>query len=50
MDMCYNIGGKEAESILSSFTYTEGENESDYDVVLARSDAYFIPRHKIIHE
>ena len=42
--------GKEAESILGSFTYNEGEDESDYDTVLAKFEAYFIPRRNVIHE
>ncbi|XP_038162072.1 uncharacterized protein LOC119797180 [Cyprinodon tularosa] len=42
--------GKEAENILSSFTYGEGENEDQFDVVMAKFDAYFIPRRNVIHE
>lgn len=42
--------GKEAENILSSFSYEDEEDESDYDVVLAKFDAYFIPRRNVIHE
>lgn len=42
--------GKEAENILGSFTYGDGEDESDYDTVLAKFEAYFIPRRNVIHE
>lgn len=42
--------GKEAESILSSFTYNGDEVESDYATVLAKCDAYFIQRHNVIRQ
>lgn len=42
--------GKEAENVLSSFTYGKGDYDAQYDVVLAKFESYFIPRHNIIHE
>ena len=46
--LIYTLGG-EAENIFGSFTFFE-EEEDDFDVVLAKFDAYFIPKRNVIHE
>lgn len=48
MSMLVHAIGKEAENILSCFTYEEGEREDRFDAVMAKFDAYFILRRNVI--
>ncbi|CAL9685243.1 unnamed protein product [Knipowitschia caucasica] len=42
--------GNEAENIFKTFTFTEEEDENDYETVLEKFDEYFIPKRNTIHE
>lgn len=42
--------GYEAENIFKSFTFVNDERDDDYDTVLAKFDAYFVPKKNTIHE
>lgn len=42
--------GYEAENIFKSFTFVGDESDDDYDTVLAKFDAYFVPRKNTTHE
>lgn len=42
--------GSEAENIFKSFTFGPDEKEDDYNTVLAKYVAYFIPKKNVIHE
>ena len=41
--------GKQAEHIYKSFTL-EKKGEEDYETILERFDAYFVPKRNVIHE
>ncbi|KAK0156179.1 hypothetical protein N1851_000550 [Merluccius polli] len=43
--------GSESENVFRLFTFAEeGDEEDDFDVVLAKFDEYFVPRRNVIHE
>ena len=42
--------GYEAENIFKSFTFVDDESDDDYDTVLAKFEAYFVPKKNTIHE
>ena len=42
--------GNEAENIFKTFTFTGDEKDDDFKTVLAKYDAYFIPKRNLIHE
>lgn len=41
--------GQEAEHIFKTFVFTAGE-ENNYDIVLRKLNAYFVPKRNIIHK
>lgn len=47
--LIYAMGSK-AENVLKSFTFGADEDQDDYNTVLAKYDAYFVPKKNIIHE
>ncbi|XP_052817965.1 uncharacterized protein K02A2.6-like [Mya arenaria] len=42
--------GKEAEHIVKTFEFEEGEEDTDYETVLGKFEKYFVPKRNIIHE
>uniref|UniRef100_A0A0F8AMR2 CCHC-type domain-containing protein n=1 Tax=Larimichthys crocea TaxID=215358 RepID=A0A0F8AMR2_LARCR len=42
--------GYEAENIFKSFSFVDDESGDDYDTVIAKFDAYFVPKKNTIHE
>lgn len=42
--------GSEAENIFKSFTFGKDKKEDDYNTVLAKYDAYFIPKKIVTYE
>ena len=42
--------GLQSENIFKSFVFTEDEDPTEYDQVMAKFDSYFIPKRNVIHE
>ena len=42
--------GAEAEHIFKSFTFAEDADKNKYDPVLAKFEAYFVPKRNVIYE
>ena len=47
--LIYALGG-EAENIFGSFHFDEEDDGEDFEVVMGKFDAYFIPKRNVIHE
>lgn len=47
--LIYAMGG-EAEHIYKAMVFADGDEKDDYDIVLKKFDAHFVPKRNIIHE